>query len=468
MTGAQARDLCRSLFLETVATLQVAPRMRSLMRVEDRVLRIGPDSYSLSPLQTVRIVSVGKASTEMAETAAEILTNWEQGKDTKFQGIVVSPESGAVQAGPLPDGRGSDHIRSGFQYFKAGHPYPDEQSEKAADAVLALLEKTIPGDVVLFLISGGGSALLEKPIGSSAAPPISIEDMRRFHELLVTSGASIQEINILRKHLSAVKGGRLAQSAASAAPAGPPAQVTLYVSDVPDHLPSAVASGPTMPDESTLADCLRIAARYHLLEKFPQRIRAFLESQDAPETPKPGDACFAHSRFYCLLSNRDGVGKLRELARSRGIRTAEESCDEWPVERAANYLLERLEALRERYPGEPSLLVSGGELSCPVPRGALGRGGRNQAFVLDCVAKIDGKPVAVLSAGTDGIDGNSPAAGAVADGDSARRAAGLGLDPQEFQRRYDSYGFFEKLNDAIVTGPTGTNVRDLRMLLAYS
>ncbi len=492
MTNAQARELCRGLLIETFDSLRVAPRMRSLMSLGDDGLKIGADLYPLSRFRSVRVVSVGKAAIEMAGTAAEILGKREQG--ARLRGIVVAPGGGSAQPhlqplpcgrpgvrspGPPSDalaeegpppvgsgpqgglwgaGRGSDWIVPSFQYFQAGHPYPNQQSMEAADAALALLEGGTTDDLVLFLISGGGSALMEKPLDSS----MSLDDMRQFHELLVTSGAGIQEMNVLRKHLSAVKGGRLAQRAA------PATQVTIYVSDVPDHLPSAVASGPTMPDETTVEDCLRIARRYGLLEKFPNPIRAFFDAENVKETPKPGDACFAASKYYCLMSNRDGVGKLRELARSEGIPTAEESCDDWPVERAAAYLLERLETLCNRYPGEPVMLVSGGELSCPVPPGATGRGGRNQAFVLECVAKIAGKPVVVLSAGTDGIDGNSPAAGAVADGESARRATALGLDAQEFRSRFDSYGFFEKLNDAIVTGPTGANVRDLRMLLSYS
>jgi hydroxypyruvate reductase len=278
----------------------------------------------------------------------------------------------------------------------------------------------------------------------------------------VTCGADIQEINTVRKHFSAVKGGRLAEAAV------PARQITLYVSDVPEHLPAMVASGPTMPDETTLAECDGVLARYGLLEKFPSVFRALWEQRgyDFPETLKPGDPCFAQSRYYCLLSNWDGVQKLAQLAEAKGVIVKRDArCDDWDLRDAADYLLTRLEELREENPGKPVALISGGELSCPVT--GDGTGGRNQAFVLDCVYKIAGQPVVVLSGGTDGIDGNSPACGAIADGESLARAGALGIEPEDYRMRSDSYHFFERLGDAIVTGPTGTNVRDLRMLLAY-
>lgn len=451
LTGAEARELCRSFFLETLSSLRVAPRLREIMTLRESTLRIGTDSYSVSSSRAICVVSFGKAAIEMADAATEIL------QGIAIRGVVVAPGSGPTNT--LPYSRDSDlRPSTQLQYFHAGHPYPDERSAAAADAVLDLLADLKRDDIVLFLISGGGSALIERPLD----PSISMDDMRRFHEVLVTCGANIQEINALRKHFSAVKGGRLALRA------HPAKQITLYVSDVPEQFPSAVASGPTMPDESTVEECQRIVARYDLLELFPSSIRALLASGKIAKTPKPGDACFSQSRYHCLLSNRTGVEKLLELARVKGMMAdTDTSCDDWQFERAADYLLGRLEALRREYPARPVLLVSGGELSSPVAAGSIGVGGRNQAFVLSCVPKIAGKPLVVLSAGTDGIDGNSPACGAIADGESAWRAARMDLDPREFLSQNDSYRLFDKLGDAIVTGPTGTNVRDLRMLLAY-
>lgn len=434
----QARQLCRSLFLETLQDLKVGPRLEQAVRLQDGVLEIQGDSYPLAPLREVRVVSIGKAAVAMAEALATVLAG------VRLRGLVVSPDRAAVQ-------------QARYEYFRAGHPYPDEGSWRAAQAVLPFLQGRSGDDLVVFLLSGGGSALLDKPLD----PAISLEDLRRFHQVLVTCGAKIQEVNALRKHLSLVKGGRLAERAA------PATQITLYLSDVPDSLPSAVASGPTMPDETTVEECHDIAFRYALLEEFPTSIRRLFESGRIGETPKPGHPCFAKSRYYCLLSNRDAVEKVLERARQSGLSVASDSgCDEWDCSRAAAYLLEKLETLREKLPGQAVALASGGELSCPVT--GDGWGGRNQAFVLDCVPKIAGKPVVVLSAGTDGVDGNSPACGALADGTSAGRAAELGLAPEDFLSRGDSYHFFEKLGDSLITGPTGTNVRDLRILLAYS
>ncbi|MBI4465582.1 MAG: DUF4147 domain-containing protein [Acidobacteria bacterium] len=446
MTLDQARELCRNLFLETLTHLRVGPRLRQVVSLRGHTLEVAGDRFPLHEGHVMRVVSVGKVALEMTHTMAEIL------EGVRLRGIVVAPEEPPAR---LP----------GFEYFAAGHPYPNEQSWRAAEAVLGLLhQKNVsPDDLVLFLISGGGSALLEMPLSLGLAKPdpkVELEDLRRFYEMLVTCGANIEEINTVRKHFSAVKGGRLAQAAY------PARQLTLYVSDVPEHLPSMIASGPTMPDESTLEDCRRILSRHRLWKTIPVPYRILWRADQLPETPKPGQRCFARSSYYCLLSNRDAVEKWVDLARAKDIQAfVDTSCDDWEYQRAANYLLTGLEALRQQYPHSPVALVSGGELSCPVT--GSGVGGRNQAFVLYCVSKISGQSIVVLSAGTDGIDGNSPAAGAIADGASLERARSLNLDPESYLRQSDAYPFFEKLGDAIVTGPTGTNVRDLRILLVF-
>ena len=266
-------------------------------------------------------------------------------------------------------------------------------------------------------------------------------------------------MNTLRKHFSATKGGRLAEAA------HPARQVTLYVSDVPPDRPSTIASGPTMPDESTLAECQEILTRLNLLERLPVSIRKLLEGE-LPETPKPGSPKFKRSSWHALLSTTDGVEKLAARARAEGwIVEPDLSVDDWPVVPAAEQLLEKLAALRRQHPGRTVALLTGGELSSPVT--GEGAGGRNQAFVLACAQRIAGGTVAVLSAGTDGIDGNSPAAGAVADGSTLARAAQHGLESQDFFARSDSYSFFSKLGDAVMTGPTGNNIRDLRLLVAW-
>jgi len=463
MTLGEARQLARSLFLQTLPSLRVGPRVREAMRLAGEVVEIRGEVFPIPRARPIRVVSVGKAAIEMADAAAQQLAG--PPPEGNHPGTVAKagsgPQAGAPFRGIVVAPGEPTSRRPEYEYFRGGHPYPDDGSWRAAEAVVQFLRGCTRDDLVLFLISGGGSALLDKPLHSS----VSLDDLRRFHEVLVTSGAAIEEINALRKHLSAVKGGRLAEQAA------PATQVTLYVSDVPEGLPSAVASGPTMPDETTVADCIRIITRYALLEKLHGPVRSLLESGAIAETPKPDDPCFARSRYHCLLSNADAVAALEQAARSNGLRAnCETGCDGWEFRRAADHLLGKLEKLRREHPGRPAALVSGGELGCPVTGDgpSVGIGGRNQAFALYCATRIEGKPVVVLSGGTDGIDGNSPAAGALADGSTAGRAAALRLKAEDFLRRSDSYHFFEKLGDTIQTGPTGTNVRDLRLLLAYA
>jgi hydroxypyruvate reductase len=221
-----------------------------------------------------------------------------------------------------------------------------------------------------------------------------------------------------------------------------------------------------MPDESTVEECYEIASRLQLMERFPEPIRKMFTGRSIRETPKPGDEAFSNSSWHCLLDNQSAIDELESAARSRQWHVeADLSVDDWPVAKAANHLLRRLERMRQENPGRTVALLTGGELSCPVS--GAGLGGRNQAFVLDCVPKIAGKNIAVLSAGTDGIDGNSPAAGAVADSSTLDRAQEMGLDPEDFQRRSDSFHFFERLGDSLISGATGNNVRDIRLLVAW-
>jgi hydroxypyruvate reductase len=267
-------------------------------------------------------------------------------------------------------------------------------------------------------------------------------------------------MNAVRKHLSAIKGGRLAEAA------WPARQLTIYVSDVPKGQDASVASGPTMPDDSTLDDLRRVVSAYRLEPQLPPPILSLLGDPTLPETPKPGDTFFARSDWVCALENRHAIDATTRLASGRGWRAeVDTTVDDIDVAEAADRLLARLERLRASAPDRPVCVVSGGELSSPV-RGD-GVGGRNQAFVLNCVERIDGERVAVLSAGTDGIDGNSPAAGAVADGSSLERARSLGLDPVDHDERSDSYTFFKRLGDDITCGATLNNVRDIRVLVSW-
>jgi hydroxypyruvate reductase len=277
---------------------------------------------------------------------------------------------------------------------------------------------------------------------------------------LVTCGASIAEINAIRKHVSAVKGGRLAQAA------NPAAVITLAASDVPVGKESALASGPTLPDPTTREDIAAIIAKYNLRAQLPRALMEWITSAAMPETPKAGDGAFERARFHVVLGMRELFHVAHRIAESEDcLAFCDNSTDDWPVEKAADALLAQLQELRAANPRQPVALIADGELSSMVTGDGIG--GRNSAFVLECVEKIAGKGIVVLSAGTDGIDGNSPAAGAVADGETRSRAWSAGHDPKEFYRRSDAFRFFDALGDAIITGPTGNNLRDMRLLIAF-
>src|SRR5277367_4562485 len=295
--------------------------------------------------------------------------------------------------------------------------------------------------------------MVEKPIDDE----ISLDELIATYRALVHSGAPIAEINAIRKHLSSVKGGRLAQAAF------PAQQVSLLVSDVPDSMPDAVASGPTMPDSTSVEDCYRIVEKHGLLSQLPHSARELFERHALEETPKSDDQAFNRSRWWTILSNQTAVEQARAAAERAGFAVhVDNSCDDWDYERAADYLLKRLRELRKE--SQRVCLLSGGEVTVKVTNGGIG--GRNQQFALVCALKIAGENITVLSAGTDGIDGNSPAAGAIVDGTTIERAKSQGLGPAASLLAFHAYPFFDALDDTIMTGPTGNNLRDLRIFLA--
>ena len=305
---------------------------------------------------------------------------------------------------------------------------------------------------MIYLVSGGGSAAAEKPIDDE----IFLDDLIATYRALVHSGAPIAEINAIRKHLSAIKGGRLAQAAY------PAQQVSIFVSDVPDATPDALASGPTMPDSTTAEDSYELTAKYKM--QFPPSVQELFDRRALDETPKSDDPAFIRARWWTVLSNAALLKAAAEEGWRQGFMVEiDNSCDDWDYAKAADYLLQRLRDLRQKH--ERVCLLSGGEVTVHVENG--GAGGRNQQFALYCTEKIPSENICILSAGSDGIDGNSPAAGAIADGTTLERGKKLGLDANTYLKTFNAYPFFEALDDAIVTGPTGNNLRDLRILLAY-
>jgi len=438
MPALDLKSAARRIFQQTIAGIDIGETLRrKLARTGSRIRCAGVE-IDLSRYRQICVVAMGKASFAMAEALSGICT-----PEFVVSGILVGPVA-------------PPRALSGFEVFIAGHPVPNEQSFSAARAILKMLNGCDAETLVFFLLSGGGSALVELPLDGS----ISLADFQELHRTLVECGAPIEEINAVRKHLSAVKGGRLA----TAAPAS--MKITLGVTDVPPGRESALASGPTLPDPTTVADARRVVEKYGLMAKLPASIKTkFAKANGLMETPKGGDPAFRHALFEVILGMDDLFHHAHIAAEGEGFRTfCDNTTDDWPIERAAEFLLGELKRLAAEHPGDPVAVIADGEVSSPV-RGD-GIGGRNSALVLECVARIARRSVAVLSAGTDGIDGSSPAAGAVADGLTLGRARREGMDPTEFGRRSDSYSFFNALGDAVVTGPTGNNLRDLRVFLA--
>ena len=433
------KDRLLQLFLETLGEASLANVMATAMECRSDALVVQGERIPLPRSGRVLVAGIGKAAQPMSSALVPLLP-----PDCDVQALVVS--SAGSNIGP----DGSDTILG-------GHPYPNQESVRAARQAMAMADRLGRDDLFVCLLSGGGSAICEEPLH----PEISLEELRAFYEVLVTCGANIVEMNILRKHLSRIKGGRLAQAAA------PARQLTLYVSDVPPGEPSSVASGPTMPDESTCEDAYATAGSLGIVPRLPNSVRRRFEDRALVETPKAGDPAFERSKWICLLDNLAALDRLENRARGFGwVVERDLSVDDQPVRDAAVSLIDRLQALQATSPKRTVAVTTGGELSSPVT--GDGMGGRNQAFVLWAARVLAerGMRATVLSAGTDGIDGNSPAAGAIADETTIHRAEACGMDATDFDRRSDAYRFFERLGDLIVTGPTGNNVRDIRMLVA--
>jgi glycerate 2-kinase len=461
------------LFTGALAACSIESAFDRRIRIDGNVLRRlmpdggGPETIDISAYKRVFVIALGKAAVPMVDV---LLDRMKRRKG--LRGICCS--------NILPAKRNWR-----FRYFEGGHPLPNEDSFAAARAALALLKKARKDTLVFFLISGGGSALFDLPID----PAITLEDTRAFHDALLASGAPINEINTLRKHFSQVKGGRLAMAAPEAA------KVSLLLPDVPLRTLDALSSGPTSPDHSTVDDVRSIILRYELAAKFTPAVRAYFERDDMPESPgnkgwrppflprfaeavkarriaagasmQDEDDAFRDSVFEILLSSHDLVENCRVLAEKAGYYVAvDNSCDDWDYADAARYLLQRFHSLRAAHPR--LCLISAGEVTVTLTR-APGAGGRNQQFALAAameLARHPGEPLTVLSAGTDGIDGNTRAAGAIADPTTVARARAFAFDPEQALREFNACPLFTALGDSVVTGPTGHNLRDLRLMLA--
>jgi glycerate 2-kinase len=431
------KQIAREVFRQTLSSIDIPTVMERKLTIEGTRLMLPCATIDLACVSQILVIGIGKAAHAMITGLASLLP-----PGLAIKGVVAAPTK--------PEAR-----VPGLDYFLAGHPTPNHESWHAAEVALHLLQTCDERTLVFFLLSGGGSALFELPLD----PSMSLEDVQVLHRALVICGAPIDAMNTVRRHLSAVKGGRLALAA------GPAHKVTIAVTDVPVGKEAALASGPSLPDPTAIEDVRRIFAEYDLPKRFPEGLQRWLVAGLMPETPKPGHPAFANAHFLLLLGMDDLFHAAHYAAEAHGyVSCCDNSTDDWPVEKAANNLVSQLEAWQRENPGQRVAIIADGEVSSPVT--GNGMGGRNSAFVLACVERIARRKITVLSAGTDGIDGNSPAAGAVADGETLSRAKSLGLDPGAAFRESDAYTFFSKLDDAILTGPTGNNLRDLRLLLA--
>lgn len=386
-----------------------------------------------APGGEVLLVAVGKAALAMARGAVDRLAV------TPWQGIAVAPAGGGGRA---PDG---------FAVHRAGHPLPDQEGLEGARAVQELVRRAGPDDRILLLLSGGGSALLTLP-----ARDVSLDDVRWVTHRLQRAGADIRELNTVRKHLEVLKGGGLARIAVPA-----PLRVLVLSDVVGDHL-DVIASGPASPDPSTFADAIEVLARRGLWDEVPAAVRAHLlygREGDERETPKEGDPCFGGVEVRVVGNVSTALDAAAERAAALGYPPEIRAAD---VEGPARDVGARLAREALECDG-PCCLLYGGETTVSVV--GEGKGGRNQEVALAAALGIDRPGVIVLSAGTDGVDGPTDAAGAMATGLTTSRGEALGLDARAHLEGNDAYPFFEALGDLVVTGPTGTNVMDVMMVL---
>jgi len=392
------------------------------------------------------VIGAGKAGGSMAQ-AVEAL--WPI--DAPLEGLVVTRYH---HIPPRPEG-----LPQRIEIVEAAHPVPDAAGLDAAQRILQMVQGLTKDDLVLCLISGGGSALLTLP-----AEGLSLEDKQGINKALLGSGANIGEMNCVRKHLSRIKGGRLAAACA------PATVVTLTISDVPGDDPSVIASGPTVPDDTNCADALAILKRYNI--DVPAALRTQLES-GALETPKPGDPAFKGHAVHMIATPQQSLEAAAQAARAAGLAAyilSDEMEGESREVGKVHAALARSVALKGQPFIKPCVILSGGETTVTVrPRqagDAKGRGGRAGEFCLGLALGLQGQPgVYALAADTDGIDGMEDNAGAFVAPDTLKRAAAQGMKVDRFLDRNDAYGYFEALDDLVVTGPTHTNVNDFRALL---
>ncbi|MBS3818636.1 glycerate kinase [bacterium] len=440
MNTNQLREDAFQIFQAGLDAVNPAQAVKRHLQVHKNSLSVSHHHYPLSRYQNIYLIGAGKASAAMAQPLEEALGS-----------LLASGFINVKYRHSLPLKR--------VQVKEAGHPLPDEAGIKGTREIVDLLKKSGEKDLVIFLISGGGSALLTLPVEG-----ISLDDLQQVTQTLLRCGASIHEINAVRKHISQVKGGHLARLAY------PSTLISLILSDVIGDDLDTIASGPTVPDKSTFRDCLQILDKYGIRDQIPSSVLLHLEKglqKGIKESPKKGNPAFTRTQNVIVGSNRLAVEEARKKSELLGYNSLILSAfvEGETREIAKMHAAVAKEIRRSGNPlSPPACVISGGETTVTVK--GEGFGGRNQEFVLSSAIEIKGwKNVVVLSAGTDGTDGPTDAAGAFADGETVQRGLDLGLDPYPYLKQNDSYNFFKPLEDLIITGPTYTNVMDLHLVM---
>ena len=434
----------KAIFKAALDAADAGNAVRAHLSVHHGILKCGNRQLPLRAFDRVFLISVGKAACEMAAAVESVI-----GK-LLTQGIAITKHG---------------HIKTRLRQVsvvESGHPIPDASGVNAARQVRDLLRELNARDLVLVAVSGGASALLSAP-----AESIALRDKQKTTDLLLKAGADIFELNAVRKHLSFLKGGRLA------ALAYPATVVSLLLSDVIGDPLDVIGSGPTAPDSSTFADAIRVLEKFQLVNRVPGAVINLLRGGhqgNIAETPKPGDPIFKNVHNIVAGSNALALAAAASKAKALGyapfILSSTISGEAREVARVHAAILR--EAVVSGNPAKrPVCFLSGGETTVTVK--GKGKGGRNQEFALASAIAMAGLPhVVALCAGTDGTDGPTDAAGAIATGESIARASRLGLDPAKYLANNDSYSFFSQLGDLVKTGPTGTNVMDINLFLAGS
>ena len=434
------RQHAEEIFRAALKAVDPIEAVLRFIKTADDVLHVGKRQFQLKDYDRILVVGAGKAGAPMARALEDLLG------DCISDGVIVVKEGHGL---PL------QHVR----IHEAGHPVPDERGIRGAEDILSLVSTAGERDLVLCVISGGGSALLVAP-----AEGVTLEDKQEVTRLLLACGADIHEINTVRKHLSRAKGGWLARFA------HPATVVTLILSDVIGDDLNVIGSGPTVPDPSTYADAEGVFKKYDIWDHVPSSVKDRFQAGlkgDIQDTPKADDVVFQRCYAELVGTNIQALIAASKEAERQGYRPLILSST---VEGEAREVVKVLTAIAKevRNSGNPfpppACILCGGETTVTLQ--GDGKGGRNQEFALASAPLIDGMgDVVVLSGGTDGTDGPTDAAGAIADGTTVKRARAKGLDPLTYLRRSDSYHFLQALGDLIITGPTRTNVMDVYMVL---